>query len=249
MFSLFLAGIGDRIMKQTKDNVHENHRSRMRGRFVASPDSLSKHELLELLLFYAVPRVNVNPLAHRLLNKYGSLSAVLRAPVEDLKKEEGIGENTAVYLSAIGRLLDVCADEQIVSQKLYSFSAVKDHVLRYYRFYTDEVFTLFLLDAKNRIIGKELFTQNDASAVELPFADFVRSLSSKKVKSIVVAHNHPNGICKPSSADDSSTAKMMFLCKLAGIALYDHIIVTDDDVFSYHYSGRLEDISSRVGGN
>ena len=154
----------------------------MRGRFVASPDSLSKHELLELLLFYAVPRVNVNPLAHRLLNKYGSLSAVLRAPVEDLKKEEGIGENTAVYLSAMGRLLDVCADEQIVSQKLYSFSAVKDHVLRYYRFYTDEVFTLFLLDAKNRIIGKELFTQNDASAVELPFADFVRSLVVEKSK-------------------------------------------------------------------
>ena len=63
-------------MKTTKENIHENHRSRMRDRFVKSPDSLSNHELLELALFYAVPRVNVNPLAHTLINKYGSLSAV-----------------------------------------------------------------------------------------------------------------------------------------------------------------------------
>ena len=78
----------------------------MRDRFVKSPDSLSNHELLELALFYAVPRVNVNPLAHTLINKYGSLSAVIHTPAEDLKQIDGVGDSVAVYLNMLGKISD-----------------------------------------------------------------------------------------------------------------------------------------------
>ena len=151
-------------MKTTKENIHENHRSRMRDRFVKSPDSLSNHELLELALFYAVPRVNVNPLAHTLINKYGSLSAVIHTPAEDLKQIYGVGDSVAVYLNMLGKISDTAQEEKFNSLKFYNYAEVKNYVVKHYSYYQSEVFTVFLLDAKARIIGRESFTQNDPSA-------------------------------------------------------------------------------------
>ena len=99
-----------------------------------------------------------------------------------------------------------------------------------------------------RIIGRESFTQNDPSGVTLPFENFVRSLSVKNVKSIVVVHNHPSGICLPSARDDSATAQIALICKLSGIDLYDHVIVGDGDAYSYSYSGRLNEIKNDFEG-
>ena len=233
-------------MKTTKENVHENHRSRLRERFVKSPDSLSDHELLELALFYAVPRVNVNPLAHALINKYGSLSAVFHTPTEDLKKTDGVGDSVAVYLKMLGKLTDAAQEEKFDDIKFYNFSEVKSYVVKHYSYLQNEVFTVFLLNGKARIIGKESFTQNDPSGVTFPFENFLRSLSAKNVKSIVVVHNHPSGICVPSSADDSATAQISLICKLSKIDLYDHVIVGDGDAYSYNLSGRLDEIKNHL---
>ena len=82
-------------------NVHENHRGRLRERFVKSPESLSKHELLELALFSALPRVNVNPVAHRIINKFGTLGAALHAPVSELEAIDGVGPAAAAFLNAL----------------------------------------------------------------------------------------------------------------------------------------------------
>ncbi len=235
-------------MKTTKENIHENHRSRMRDRFVKSPDSLSNHELLELALFYAVPRVNVNPLAHTLINKYGSLSAVIHTPAEDLKQIDGVGDSVAVYLNMLGKISDTAQEEKFNNLKFYNYAEVKNYVVKHYSYYQSEVFTVFLLDAKARIIGRESFTQNDPSGVTLPFENFIRTLSVKNVKSIVVAHNHPSGICLPSARDDSATAQIALICKLSGIDLYDHVIVGDGDAYSYSYSGRLNEIKNDFEG-
>ena len=134
----------------------------MRDRFVKSPDSLSNHELLELALFYAVPRVNVNPLAHTLINKYGSLSAVIHTPAEDLKQIDGVGDSVAAYLNMLGKISDTAQEEKFNNLKFYNYAEVKNYVVKHYSYYQSEVFTVFLLDAKARIIGRESFTQNRA---------------------------------------------------------------------------------------
>lgn len=99
-------------------NVHENHRCRLRERFVKSPESLSKHELLELALFSALPRVNVNPVAHRIINKFGTLGAALHAPVSELESIDGVGPAAAAFISVMGALTDCALAESLPAKKL-----------------------------------------------------------------------------------------------------------------------------------
>ena len=89
--------------------IHDGHREKMRRRFLTSGlESFADHEALELLLYYAIPRRDTNPIAHALMERYGSLSAVMAAPVEDLQKVEGVGENAAVLLKLVPRLCQMC---------------------------------------------------------------------------------------------------------------------------------------------
>ncbi len=228
-------------------NIHENHRNRLRERFEKAPDSLSKHELLEVLLFNAIPRANVNPLAHKLLRKFGSLTGVVHASPEELRAVEGVGNATAAYLSTIGRITDVILDEKFTAQKFYNFENAKNYLVKYYAGQSVETFTLILLDDNDRVISKEGFSQGDARKASVPFSEFSARLAGRKVASIVVAHNHPSGDFNPSKEDDLTTEQLFLYCNMAKVRLYDHIIVSDEGAFSYYASGRLGEIGKRFG--
>ena len=226
-------------------NIHENHRNRLRERFEKSPETLSKHELLEVLLFNAIPRANVNPLAHRLLHKFGSLTGVVHATPEELKTVEGVGNATAVYLSSIGKITDAILSEKFTAQKFYNFETAKEYLMKYYAGQNVETFTLIMLDDNDRIISKEGFSQGNARNASVPFSEFSARLANKKVASIVVAHNHPSGNFNPSQEDDLTTEQLFLYCNMIKVKLYDHIIVSDEGAFSYFASGRLEEIGKR----
>ena len=221
-------------------NLHENHRGRMRERFKTSPDSLSKHELLEIALFTAIPRVNVNPVAHRLIDKFGSLSGVIHATVPELTQVEGVGESAATFLAVLGRISDAALDETLNEQRVLTPSDLKTYLTRYFRNQASETFLAFMLDSQSRVINKELISQNEKNKVEVSFTQFSNLLATKSVRSVIVVHNHPSGNCEPSEEDDLATEKFLFYCDLMGVKLYDHMIVSGNNLFSYRLAGRLD---------
>ena len=221
-------------------DIHKEHRKRLRERFDKDPGGFTKHELLELLLFYAIPRRNVNPVAHKLLAKYGSVKNVLRADGKDLAEVDGIGESAATYLNLIGKLLDVVADEKQDETKIYRFDDIKIYLLNLFKAATAEQFCAIYLSKNERILFKEVYTDNDKNGVSVDMIPFSRSFSNVKPYAVVIAHNHPSGNPAPSVRDDTATEKLAMLFSL--VRLYDHLIVGATDVFSYRMDGRLDKI-------
>ena len=223
-------------------DIHKEHRKRLRERFDKDPSGFTKHELLELLLFYAIPRRNVNPVAHKLLAKYGNVKNVLRADGKDLAEVDGIGESAATYLNLIGKLLDVVADEKQDETKIYRFDDIKIYLLNLFKAATAEQFCAIYLSKNERILFKEVYTDNDKNGVTVDMIPFSRSFSSVKPYAVVIAHNHPSGNPAPSIRDDTATEKLALLFSLNNVRLYDHLIEGASDVFSYRMDGRLDKI-------
>lgn len=223
-------------------DIHKEHRKRLRERFDKDPGGFTKHELLELLLFYAIPRRNVNPVAHKLLAKYGSVKNVLRADGKDLAEVDGIGESAATYLNLIGKLLDVVADEKQDETKIYRFEDIKIYLLNLFKAATAEQFCAIYLSKNERILFKEVYTDNDKNGVSVDMIPFSRSFSNVKPYAVVIAHNHPSGNPAPSVRDDTATEKLAMLFSLNNVRLYDYLIVGATDVFSYRMDGRLDKI-------
>ena len=223
-------------------DIHKEHRKRLRERFDKDPGGFTKHELLELLLFYAIQRSNVNPVAHKLLAKYGSVKNVLRADGKDLAEVDGIGESAATYLNLIGKLLDVVADEKQDETKIYRFDDIKIYLLNLFKAATAEQFCAIYLSKNERILFKEVYTDNDKNGVSVDMIPFSRSFSNVKPYAVVIAHNHPSGNPAPSVRDDTATEKLAMLFSLNNVRLYDHLIVGATDVFSYRMDGRLDKI-------
>ena len=232
---------------KTKENVHENHRQRVRDKFLANPNSLNKHELLELLLFYAIPRKNVNPLAHMLLDKFGSLSAVLTASANDLLSVEGMGKSTASYLTTVGKLMSIVNEEELQGDlKLYNLENVKKYLIKFFSNYDKEVFYAFFLSKTEKVIAKASYTSDRVDEINFLLSEFSRSFASVNPYAVVVAHNHPSGNPEPSKKDDSATEKMYLMFSLNGVKLYDHVIIAGNKIYSYNSDGRLAKIARSV---
>ena len=232
---------------KVKENVHENHRQRLREKFLKNPDSLNKHELLELLLFYAIPRKNVNPLAHQLLDKFGSVNGVLSASANELLSVDGMGESTSAFITTLGKLLDVVAEEEMQEGlKLFNLENVKKYLIKFFSNYDKEVFYAFFLSKTEKVIAKVSYTSDKVDEINFLLSEFSRSFASVKPYAVVVAHNHPSGNPKPSKKDDSATEKMYLMFSLNGVKLYDHVIVAGNKIYSYSSDGRLALIANSV---
>ena len=234
-------------MTTDNKNVHENHRQRLRDRFAQSPESLNKHELLELLLFYAIPRKNVNPLAHTLIDKFGTINGVLSASVEDLKTVEGVGEGTASFLTTVGKFIDVVSMENVGDEiKLYNLDSVKRYLVKFFSGYDKEVFFAFFLSKNNKIIAKNSYTSGKTDEISILLSEFTRSFATIKPHAVVIAHNHPSGNPEPSANDDYSTEKMYLMFSLSGVKFYDHVIIGGNKLYSYRADGRMEKIAKSI---
>ena len=231
---------------QTPSEIHADHRQRLKDRFLKNPDSLSKHELVELLLFYAIPRKNVNPEAHRLMEEFGSLDKILRADPDELLAVEGIGPNAAAFIKVVGKIVEEVGKETGESMKFYSFETAKDLLSRFFAPYDYEVFCAFLLAQSGKVLKRVTFTDRDADCVTFTATELTKHIAAVKPHAVVIAHNHPDEVARPSVADDLSTEKMYVLLSLSGVKLYDHVIVGENGFYSYRASGRLDEIIEKA---
>jgi DNA repair protein RadC len=220
-------------------NIHDGHRERMKKRFLEHGlESFDDHNVLELLLFYALPRRDVNPLAHRLVEKFGSLSAVFDAPLDELTSTPGVGENTAVFI----KLLPQVARRYMMSRS--SFEDILDSSKKageylVPRFYAerDEVVYMVCLDAKCKVLNCKLLFRGSVNAAGVSIRKIVETALSYNSTSVILAHNHTSGIALPSREDMDTTRRVVAALAAVDITLFDHIIVADDDFVSLADTG------------
>lgn len=222
--------------------IHDGHREKMRRRFLSGGlEHFADHEALELLLFYAIPRRDTNPIAHALMDRYGSLSAVLFAPVEDLQKVEGIGESAAILLKMVpaicykARLADAKQHDLIIN----SSDRAGKYLLEYFAGEQHEVIYQLCLDRKAKVLACKRLGEGNVGSAALDMRKLVENAILNNASAVVLAHNHPSGVALPSPEDYVATDRAKAALNTIGVKLSDHIIVADGEFVSMADSGWL----------
>ena len=216
-----------------KKNVHEGHRERMRNKYVNKGiEVFEQHEILEMLLFYAIPRKNTNDIAHRLLEACGSLSAVFDAPI-DILMQQGLSYNAAGLLHMIPDLSRAYQSDKFDNEeKIITDENIGKKMVHLFAGKNEECVYAFFLDAKGKEKYSGIISKGDASSAPLFSKDIVSIAARCKAVTVIIAHNHPSGVAFPSRADLEATADIADALDTIGIHLADHIIVADRDYIS-----------------
>jgi len=224
-----------------KTNIHSGHRDRLRQTFLANGlDALPDVNALELLLFYAIPQRDTNPIAHRLLSEFGSLSGVFDASISDLMRLGGLTENAAALLKLT---TDISRRHLIVRGSmdniLTTTAQCGDYLLPYFYGATEEQVYLLCLDAKCKVLSCSLLFTGTVNNASLSLRTVLECALRTKATSVVLAHNHTSGIAVPSKEDIAITGEVARALDLIGVLLADHIVVADNDYVSMRDSGML----------
>ena len=223
--------------------LHDGHRKRLKEQFLNHSDGFHDHQLLELLLCYAIPQGDVNGLAHRLLDRSGSLAGVLDARPEALEQVPGVGEHTAVLLKLIPVLSGrYQADRAGMGTILDSTQAAGQYLRPYFsqgaRY---EMAYLVCLDGKYKVLGCHKLDEGTVNAAEITPRKMVEIVLAHNATAAILAHNHLSGLALPSNADLMSTQQLRAILRSVDVELLDHLIFTDDDMVSLKDSGFFSD--------
>lgn len=203
----------------------------MRDKLLTSqPSTLPEHELLELLLYYSIPRRNTNELAHLLLQKYGSIKEIINTPSSELMNFHQIGENTVAHLSLLREIFQGYSSEPYHRQRLDTIKKIEE----YLRWKTDgelceSVYLLMLDKTLAPIECRRMADGGDMSVSANKKACFSAAFDAKAAY-VVLAHNHPSGVAAPSSEDRAVSLSLQSGFNLLGIELIDHFIFCGDKV-------------------
>ena len=215
-------------------SIHKGHRERLKQRFLeVGLDNFTDVQVLELLLFYAIPQKDTNPLAHALLERFGSLSQVLEADISQLKKVPGISDHSATLLALVTQL---CRYYQVDSAQRVEILRSLDDCGKYLvpRFFgrTRETVFLLCLDAKCKVICCKEIGEGSVNAASISTRKVVETALSCNASSVILAHNHPSGVALPSDDDIVTTRRIYAALEAVEVTLADHIIVAEGDYVS-----------------
>lgn len=225
-------------------SIHKGHRERLKQRFRDyGLDSFTEIQVLELLLFYAIPQRDTNPLAHVLLDHFGSLSRVLEASFEELKEVPGIKDHAATLLSLV---VELCRFYQVNSAERVEILTTLDACGAYLlpRFFGRSRETVFLLclDAKCKVLDCRELGEGTVNAASISVRKVVEAALKANATTVILAHNHPSGVAVPSNEDVQTTRRIYAALAAVEIHLADHIVVADGDYTSMVQSGyRFDD--------
>ena len=223
-------------------NIHKDHRDRVRNRFLRDGlNRMEEHVKLELLLYYAVPQKDTNPMAHELLERFGSFSSVFEASVEDLMKVKGIGKNCAVLIKMIPQLASAyLEDKEKNAVRFHDKESISKYLQCKFIGQKTEALAVVALDSQNRLQYCEIIQEGDTNMVPVSIKDILGIAIRCKASSIVIAHNHPSGVLFPSGEDLALTARVYRVLQGINIELQDHILVVDGNTLSLRDSGLLD---------
>jgi DNA repair protein RadC len=219
----------------------EGHRTRMRTRLLVSgPDALADHEMLEMLLFLALPRRDTKPIARELLSRFGGFGPVVAASPAELRKIEGLGDAGIAALklaqAAASRLL---RGELAAKPVLRSWDALADYLRAAMGHEKIEQFHVLFLDARTRLIADEIMGRGTVNHAPVYPREIARRALELHATTVILAHNHPSGSPEPSRDDVAMTREVRRALEPLGVALHDHLIVTGETCVSMRGQGLL----------
>ena len=223
-------------------NIHEHHRKRLR-------DFYGKHgftamtpcQVLEFLLFYAIPRKDTFPIAQSLIDKFGSVSGALDATVEDLSKIEGIGPSSAVYLKMIRDIFGIYVAEKTDSEnKYYSVKKVGNYLREKFTGKNNEIALLMCFDTEMKPVLCTELSEGSKDSIEISVKSITDVATKCNAAFVVLAHNHPGGTAIPSKEDINTTLAIADNLSKSDILLLDHLIFADGDYISFSQSNLLD---------
>lgn len=218
-----------------EENPHKKHRERVKKEFLARgfSDDTPDHKILEMLLFYSIPRVDTNEIAHALLNYFGSAAKVFEASVDELMKVKGIGENSAVLIKLMIPIIRMYNNDKLKSKKKFSsLDDIGEFLTLKYKGFTKEIFAITSLDNRGVIVGFDIVSEGDLSTVPVSMRSIIEVVIKRKATAIILSHNHPGGQAVPSKEDIKTTASICEAMKNMSVAVIDHCILCDDDYVS-----------------
>ncbi len=220
-------------------SIHNGHRERLKRQFLEEGlDKFTDIQVLELLLFYAIPQKDTNPIAHALMDYFGRLSNVLDADVEELKKVPGISDHSATLLALVTQL---CRYYQVDSSQrteiLTSLDACGAYLVPRFFGRTEETVFLLCLDAKCKVLCCKEVGRGSVNAASISIRKIVETALAAKATTVVLAHNHPSGVAVPSMEDIQTTRRVAAALNAIEVHLADHVVVAEGDYVSIVQSG------------
>lgn len=219
-------------------NVHDGHRQRMRERFLKyGIEGFQEHEMLEMLLFYAIPRINTNELAHRLIDRFGSLYGVVTADIEMLREVKGVTENAAVLLKLMPALYQTCTNDSAQRVMMHAYDVSCEFFEKLYRYETEEVLRIACLDDMLKLKNCVVLKNGSFSRVETTLSEIVRCCVLADCRYFILAHNHPGQSGRASRQDIASTHALFDRLSALSIEMIDHVIVGNEGAVSMRKTG------------
>lgn len=230
-------------MQEKKDYLE--HRKRVREGFLNTGfnSQTQPYLVLEMLLFYSIPRIDTKPIAKSLIKKFKTLNGVFSANIEQLTEVDGIGPASATQIKLIGDILNICNSEK--NKLIADFVSTDDignFLLGEYLFISVEKFSVLCLDTMGTKLSFDFISEGDTHSVGISARDIVEIAIKNKATSIVLCHNHPSGIALPSPVDAEITQMIVDTLRPIGIRVFDHIIIANNDYVSMSQSRDYCDI-------
>ncbi len=225
---------------EQKKPHYAGHRDRLRERFVEAPDSLPDYELLELLLFMAIPRKDVKPIAKRLAARFKNINGVLNASLRDLEGVDGINRNTAIALRTVRSVgLRLLQQEIMGRPVLNTWQRLVDYCQAAMANENNEHFRLLFLNKKNEIIADEVQQSGTVDHTPAYPREIVKRALELGATALILVHNHPSGDPNPSEADIQMTKAIIVAAQTFDIVIHDHLIVSRNGTVSFKTLGLM----------
>ncbi len=220
---------------------YHGHRDRLRERFLlGGPDALPDYELLELVLFMAIPRRDVKPLAKELVSKFGNLAGVLNASVAELEKIDGLSDNTITALKTIQASAFRMLKQDVMKKPiLNSWARLMDYCAATMAHEKKEHFRILFLNKKNELIADEIQQTGTVDHTPVYPREIMKRALELSATAIILCHNHPSGDPRPSQMDIDMTQQIIAAGQPFNILIHDHIIVSKNGTASFRNLGLL----------
>lgn len=230
-------------MSSSGGNEHDGRRQRQKNKFLNNGfDVFEQHEVLEMLLYYAIPRRDTNPLAHRLLERYKTFGRVCDAPSDELERDFGLSKNAVILLKMQPQLARIYTESKINDTNFIEPETLGELFQSKFIGRNAEAVAVLLGNAKGKIIFFDVIAHGSLNSTEMPVRKIVDLAIRHNAKTAFIAHNHPSGSLLPSKQDLDSTMTIYDTLYNVGVRLLDHYIITDTSYLSLKDSGMADHI-------